>query len=243
MPIRLPIKRVDGDNFALIRCSAAPAGGVGGGYRGVVDEALEPKAGAARLRAAASRLPVQAEQTVGEVVRLLAAVVARLRVPLLVVAAAPVLPALVLVVATALRGGSDVPLAYLVAALLLVPSGGLELRRRQLLAALRPPAQAGAEIYAIVGSPELLVQLRTTVGQLGDLGRAVGLRPLARKLWRGIKLTNTLRTRIGANRRLAPFLPGRLRGLLLLAAGCGVAGALLTVLAVVKVATAAVGIG
>ena len=197
----------------------------------------------ARLRSAVVRLPAQVEQSVADVVRLLAAVVRRLRWPLLVIAAAPLLPAVVLVVASAIRGGGDVPLAYVVAALLLIPSGWLEIRRRQLLAALQPPEVAGAEIYAIVGSPEFWSQLRTNVGQLSDLGRGFGVRVLARKLWQGIKLTNVVRERVGENSRLAPFLPGRLRGLLLLTAACGVAGALLTVLAVLKVATAAIGIG
>jgi len=127
--------------------------------------------------------------------------------------------------------------------LLLIPSGWLEVRRRQLLSALHPPEQAGAEIYAIVGSPEFWSQLRSNVGELADLGRGLGLRVLGRKLWQGIKLTNAVRERVGENSRLGPFLPGRLRGLLLLTVCCGGAGALLTVLAVIKVVTAAVGIG
>ena len=195
------------------------------------------------LRAAIARVPAQAQKTVNDVVRLLAAVVRRLRLPLLLVAAAPLLPAVVLIVASAVRGGSDVPLAYVVAVLLLIPSAWLELRRRQLLAALQPPEQAGAEIYAIVGAPEFWMQLRSNLGELTDLGRGLGLRSLGRRLWQGIKLTNAVRERVGENSRLAPFLPGRLRGLLMLTVACGVAGALLTVLAVLKVLTAAVGIG
>lgn len=197
----------------------------------------------ARLRAAVVRVPAQVQHTVAEVVRLLAAVVRRLRVPLLVVAAAPLLPAAVLVVAAAVRGGADVPLAYVVAVLLLIPSGWLEVRRRQLLSALQPPELAAAEIYAIVGSPEFWSQLRSNAGELADLSRGLGVRVLARKLWQGVQLTNAVRERVGDNSRLAPFLPGRLRGLLLLTAACGVAGALLTVLAVLKVVTAAIGIG
>ena len=148
-----------------------------------------------------------------------------------------------LVIASAVRGGSDVPLAYVVAAVLLVPSGWLEVRRRQLLSALQPPEQAGAEIYAIVGAPEFWAQLRANLGTLTDLGRGLGLRVLGRKLWQGIQLTNAVRERVGENSRLTPFLPGRLRGLLFLTVACGVAGALLTVLAVLKVVTAAIGIG
>lgn len=209
-----------------------------------MDKELEPRdPAAARLRAAAVRLPAQAQKSVNDVVRLLAAVVRRLRVPLLVIAAAPLLPAAVLVIATAVRGGPDVPLGYVVAVLLLVPSGWLEVRRRQLLSALQPPEQAGAEIYAIVGAPEFWAQLRANLGQLSDLGHGLGLRPLARKLWQGIKLTNAVRERVGENSRLTPFLPGRLRGLLFLTAACGVAGALLTGLAVLKLVTAAIGIG
>lgn len=209
-----------------------------------MDKQLEPRQPAAgRLRAAVVRVPAQAQKTVNDVVRMLAAVVRRLRLPLLIIAAAPLAPAVVLVIASAARGGSDVPLAYVLAALLLIPSGWLEVRRRQLLSALQPPEEAGAEIYAIVGAPEFWSQLKTNLGQLTDLGRGLGLRALTRKLWQGIKLTNAVRERVGENSRLTPFLPGRLRGLLILTIACGVAGALLTVLAVLKVATAAIGIG
>lgn len=209
-----------------------------------MDKQLEPRdAAAPRLRAAVVRVPAQAQKTVTDVVRLLAAVVRRLRLPLLLIAATPLLPAVVLVIASAVRGGSDVPLAYVVAAVLLVPSGWLEVRRRQLLAALQPPEQAGVEIYGIVGSPEFWSQLRTNLGNLADLGRGLGLRVLGRKLWLGIRLTNAVRERVGENSRLSPFLPGRLRGLLLLTVSCGVAGVLLTVLAVVKVVTATIGVG
>lgn len=227
-------------------CSSAcrpTGGGVGAsGYVCGVDKDLEPRRAAA-LRAAVVRVPARAQKSVSDVVRLLAAVVRRLRMPLLLIAALPLLPAAVLVIASAARGGPDVPLAYVVAAVLLIPSGWLEVRRRQLLSALQPPEQAGAEIYAIVGSPEFWSQLRSNLGELTDLGRGLGLRALARKLWQGVKLTNAVRERVGDNSRLAPFLPGRLRGLLVLTVACGVAGVLLTVLAVLKVATAAVGIG
>lgn len=222
-----------------------PAGVVGhSGYVCRVDKQIEPRAAAApRLRAAVVRMPAQVQKTVTDVVRLLAAVVRRLRLPLLLIAAMPLLPAAVLVVASAVRGGSDVPLAIALAAVLLIPSGALEVRRRQLLAALQPPEQAGAEIYDIVGSPEFWSQLRSNLGNLADLGRGLGLRMLGRKLWLGIRLTNTLRERVGGSSRLSPFLPGRLRGLLLLTIACGVAGLLLTGLAVLKVVTAAIGIG
>lgn len=228
----------------LSACCGSGPGERDCGYVDGVDNQLEPPEPAAgRLRAAAVRVPAQAQKLVGDVVRLLAAVVRRLRVPLLIIAAAPLLPAIVLVIASAVRGGADVPLAYVLAAVLLIPSAWLEVRRRQLLSALQPPEQAGAEIYAIVGAPEFWSQLRTNLGQLTDLDRGLGLRALGRKFWQGIKLTNALRERVGDHSRLTPFLPGRLRGLLFLTVACGVAGAALTVLAVLKVATAALGIG
>ena len=183
------------------------------------------------------------QKTVNDVVRLLAAVVSRLRLPLLVLAAAPVLPAVLLVAASAIRGGSDVPLAYVVAVLLLIPSAWLGFRRRQLLTALQPPEKAAAEIYAIVGSPEFWSLLKANLRQLTDVSVGLGLRSLAGKLWHGVKLTNTLRERVGNNSRLTPFLPGRLRGLALLTVACGVSFALLTALAVLKVGTAVIGIG
>ena len=225
--------------------SGRGAGGGGGdGPRAVPGVELEFREPAvARLRAAAVRAPAQAQKVVADVVGLLAAVVGRLRRPLLIIAAAPLLPAAVLVIATAVRGGADVPLGYVVAVLLLIPSGWLEVRRRQLSSALQPPELAGAEIYAIVGAPEFWSRLRTNLVRLTVARRGLGLRSLGRTLWQGIKLTNVLRERVGGNSRLAPFLPGRLRGLVLLTAACGVCGALLTVLAMLKVVTAVIGVG
>ncbi len=209
----------------------------------LVSEELVPRSGVERARAVVVAIPAQAQKVVADVVRLLAAVVRRLRIPLLVIAAAPVLPALVLVVASAVRGGSDVPVACVVALLLLIPSGWLAVRRRQMLAALEPPEVAGAEIYAIVGAPEFWSQLKDNLGTLAARDAGWGLRSLGSKVWRGVRLTNTVRERVGDNSRLAPFLPGRLRGLALLAASCCAAFVLLCGLAAVKVLTAAVGIG
>ena len=109
---------------------------------------------------------MQIQKTVADVVRLLAAVIERLRLPLLILLLAPVLPALVLLIASVARGGSDVLLAFVLVAVGLVPSAWLAVRRHQLLNALQPPAQAAAEMYAAVGSPDVWAQVRANLGRL-----------------------------------------------------------------------------
>lgn len=198
---------------------------------------------AVRAGAAAAGVQLQWQKTVADVIRLLAAVVARLRLPLLVVALAPVPPGLVLVVASAVQGGSDLALAGGLVVVGLVPSGWLALRRAQLLAALQPPTEAAAEICRVLSPTGLWSQLKANLGRITEGGGPLRLRSLGRRIWQGVRLTADVRGLLGDQPRLAPFLPARLRGLAVLAACCLVSSVALTALAVVKVLATAVGLG
>lgn len=170
--------------------------------------------------------PARAEQRVVEVVGLLAGLVRRLRTPLLWVSLLPVLPALVLLF-IAIDQHRWFP--GLIAVAGLVPSGWLTRRRRQLVSALEPPAVAVAELRAVFSPAELGNQLRTNL--LAVRGKSLRPRQLARSVWRGVKLTAATHARYTDVPRLAPFLPGRLRGLAFLTAACVVSGAVLAVFA------------
>lgn len=188
-------------------------------------------------------MQLQLQKTVADVIRLLAAVVARLRLPLLLVALAPVPPGVVLIIASAVRGGSDLPLAGVLVVVGLVPSGWLAVRRGQLVAALQPPAEAAAEILRVLSPAGLLTRLKSNLGPIADGGGALRLRSLGRRIWQGVKLTADVRGVISDQPRLAPFLPARLRGLALLSAWCLASFIALTALAVIKVLATAVGLG
>lgn len=77
-----------------------------------------------RARQAVARIPAQAERTVADVVRLLAAVVARLRTPLLVLLTIPLVEGVALIAVSAVRGGADLPIACVLAVLAAIPAGG-----------------------------------------------------------------------------------------------------------------------
>ena len=62
-------------------------------------------------------------------------------------------------------------------------------------------------------------------------------------MWRGVKLGADLRSRFTDSPRLAPFTPGRLRGLTILSLCCAGSTAVLVALAVLKIITAVLGVG
>ncbi len=190
-----------------------------------------------------SRIPVQLQKTVGDVVRLFGAVIERLRTPLLILLLAPVLPGLVLLLASVAGGGSDVPVAVVMVGIALVPSGWLAVRRHQLLQALQPPAQAAVEMFATVGTPDLWYQVKRNLGELLGRPKKLRLRSLSGKIWRGIKVGFDLRNSIGRSPRFAPFLPSRLRGLAYLAGWCLVSFLGLALLAAGKLLAISVGVG
>ncbi len=196
-----------------------------------------------RWQTAAAKVPTAAQKVISDVVALLAGLVQRLRIPLLVLLLAPVGPALVLVVVSTARGGGDVGFAWLLGALGLIPSGWLAVRRAQLLHALQPPARAAAEIYAAINSADTLSRLRSNLAPVVRADARLRLRSVSRKIWQGVKLTADVRSRMGSSPRLAPFLPGRLRGLALLSGWCLLSFVVLGGLAVVKALASAVGIG
>ena len=183
------------------------------------------------------------QQVLADVVRLLGAVVRRLRTPLLLLCLAPLAAGAALVAVTLWRGGSDVPLVLVLVLLVpaWVPPVWLAVRRRQLASALQPSDEAATQIYAAIASPEVWSRVK---GNLGEVARArPKFRSLGRAIWSGVKLSGSLRDMAAGSPRLAPFLPGRLRGLVLLGAWCLASTGFLLVLLVVKALTAAVGIG
>jgi hypothetical protein len=181
------------------------------------------------------------QQVLGDVVRLLGAVVRRLRTPLLLVCLAPLVVGAALVAVTLWRGGPDVPLVLVLLVPAWIPPLWLIVRRRQLLAALQPPDEAAAQIYAAISSPQVWSRVK---GNLGEVARTrPKVRSLGRSIWGGVTLPGNLRRVADGSPRLAPFLPARLRGLALLGASCLCSSAILLALLVVKALTAAVGIG
>lgn len=198
---------------------------------------------ARQVRNAVVRLPAQAQQAVSEVVRMLAAVVGRLRTPLLVAVLLPVAAGVLLVAVSAIRGGADLPIACVLAVVGVVPSIWLAVRRAQLLRALQPPDEAGAEIYAALDVPAVWAQFKENLTQVAVQRNKIHLRSLAGSVWRGVRFSNELRNRVGDSHRLAPFLPGRLRGLVFLTGWCVASGVVLGGFLVLKVLTTAVGIG
>lgn len=205
-------------------------------------EIQEPQTGRlGQLRATVNRIPAQARQSTADVVRLLGAVVARLRVPLLVLVLVPLIEGVALIAVSAVRGGADFPIACVLAVLGAIPSAWLAMRRRQLLASLQPPEEAGAEIYAVFSAPDLMTRIKSNLAEVAARGGR--LRTVGGSLWKGVKLTNELRHRIGDSPRLAPFLPGRLRGLLFLGGWCLLSGVVLGGFLVIKVLATSVGIG
>ena len=96
----------------------------------------------------------------------------------------------------------------------------LTVRRRQLVTALIPADAAVADLKRTFDLAEIGTRLRDNLRR--QEGRRLSLRPgaLAGSLWRGVSTTAALHGRLTDVPRLAPFAPGRLRGLALLAICC-----------------------
>ncbi len=193
------------------------------------------------------------ERRLIEFVGLLGGVIALLRKPLLITSLLPVIPAVILI-GVGLITAQWFP--AVVAVIGLAPSAWLTVRRRQLVSALQPPAAAVRDLKQALGGGELgsrlLVNLRTLVGgpEAPVAGRQVAgstapdsapsrarrtgptPRRIAGSVWRGVKLGSDLYAQLTDIPRLAPFLPGRLRGLAFLSSACVVAAVALTVLLV-----------
>ena len=172
------------------------------------------------------------EKLAVDVTALLAGVVARLRVPLLLVSVAPVLPGLA-VEAIAIPTADSV--AVVLGLLGLLPAVWLTVRRIQLGRALQPPEDAVADLRRTFSVTDIADQLKDNLLAIrGGPGATDGCCP-ARRLWRGIRTGTDAWDRITDVPRLAPFLPGRLRGLALLILSCLVSGAALAGFAVLLV--------
>lgn len=168
------------------------------------------------------------ENRVTDIVAMLAGVVNRLRIPLMVIAVLPLVPALVLAVIGALSS------SWLVAAMALigvVPAGWLLIRRHQLVTALQPPEIAVAELRASFSPAEIGEQLKANLEQVRGQKLELKPRKLAGTLWKGIRLGTGLYSQLTDVPRLQPFLPGRLRGLAFLSAACVLCATILALVA------------
>lgn len=87
----------------------------------------------------------------------------------------------------------------------------------------------------------MLARIRSNLTEVAARGGR--LRTVGGSVWRGVKVTNELRNRVGDSPRLAPFLPGRLRGLVFLGGWCLLSCVVLGGFLLVKVLATAVGIG
>jgi hypothetical protein len=176
-----------------------------------------------------------------DVVRLLAGVVSLLRTPILLVCLTPVVAGLALIGCAVAYGGPGVPYFVGTALVGILPGVWLAVRRHQLVTALVPPEAAVNEISAAFAPTEVWSRVKDNLGKLST-GRRLRLRMLPSGIWRGIKLTAQLREQLTGIPRLAPFLPGRLRGIVFLAAWCLISAVVLGALVVLRILTALVGI-
>lgn len=183
----------------------------------------------------------QFQELVARVVGLLDIVVGRLRTPLLVVCLAPVVVGISLVVVTLARGGPDVPVVVVVVAIAWIAPSWLAVRRSQLIRAVSKPDQTGDQLYAAFGPGPVWNRLRDNL--IATVSGRTRLAGLGRVIWRGVRLSTGLRTLAADSPVLAPFFPGRLRGLVLLSGWCLASFATLSALLAVKSFTALLGVG
>lgn len=164
------------------------------------------------------------ERRAVELVGLLGGLIARLRTPLLVVTLLPAAPAAALLVIAAVVGQLTPALVALAG---LVAPVWLTVRRRQLVRALVPADAAVADLKRTFDLAEIGGQLRDNLLRPGGGRLTFRPRALAGTVWRGVGGTAALYGRVTDVPRLAPFLPGRLRGLGFLSIACVVSAVVL----------------
>ncbi|MGH8826396.1 MAG: hypothetical protein ACRDVZ_02125 [Jiangellaceae bacterium] len=171
-----------------------------------------------------------------EIATALAVIVRRLRLPLLLVALLPIVPAaLLLVVAGAIGGQTGGGLAAL-AVIALVPAGWLLWRRRQLMWAVEPVDALAGEIGTAFDVTDAWSEGRSTLRKIREFGRE-GWRPLrlARGAWTGLRFALSLFERVTDLPRIAPFTPTRLTTTSYLGIACVVGAAVVMLADVVAV--------
>ncbi len=171
------------------------------------------------------------DRAIGRFVAVLIPLIRATRLPLLVVALVPVVPALLVLALALARPGPDDWFWAVLATLGLLLAGWLGLRRRQLSAVADDREVLTIALTRLVTGRELWAQLidNLTVGRVGKAvtRRSRPLRVLG-GLWRGVRAAGVL-AEFAASEELAPLTPMRLRGLWLLVLSCLVAGAVLGV--------------
>ncbi len=176
---------------------------------------------------------------VRKVLQLLAAITARLRTPLLLIALAPVIPAVMLLILGATQGSGYLTFAVVCSVVAFIPAAWLFVRREQLTAAPQPPENAAVDILAALQPTMLWDELRANLLSITKQRRRIG--PL-RQVWRGIRLSKDFKDHFTEIPRLRPFLPSRLRGLVFLAGACLASAVALLVLFVLFLLVSVVGL-
>ncbi len=182
------------------------------------------------------------KDTLVEVVGLLGNIVGRMRTPLLLIVLLPAFPAAVLALAAANSGSPDREFGLGLAVIGMIPSAWLAVRRWQLVTALVPAATAVAQLRAAFSVVDVAGRVKDNLLQMRRQKTDLRPRQLARGLWSGIKVSAAVHSRMTNVPALAPFFPGRLRGLAYLGFACLASAAVLTVFAVALVIASFVGL-
>lgn len=182
--------------------------------------AAAPSPGTTGTQAGGSKLTSRRDATVEAVYGGARRLVRVVRTPLLAAAFSAGVPSLVLI-ASALPLGWPVNLLPLVVgAVGALVAGWALVRRKQLLAAVADPHQAAADIGRALSVTDLIARLGEQPATPAKSSRRAISR--ARGLWRGIQVGHDAWESLAELPSVAPFLPGRLRGLGWLLASCAV---------------------
>lgn len=173
---------------------------------------------AAGLAAAAEATRVQLSH---DLAGLLATAARRVRLPALIVGLVPVAPALFLVALAIVVETEFRYVAGAVAALGILMSGWLLVRRRQLLAAVDPREALAADIVYALDVADAWSEGEEAWERVKEIGEdGWGPVRMLRALWTGFQFSQDLMERVTERPRLAPFMPTRLSGLVWLGAWC-----------------------
>ncbi len=153
------------------------------------------------------------------------ALASKLQLPLLVAACAPVAPAVVALILAVWMDWPDRALALIFGVAGLILPAWLLMRRRQLLVPLRDPLRAADDVIAAFAISSVLEQAAAQVTTLPASPRRALVQ--ARRAWTRLNLGRQVYSRLTGLPAVAPFLPGRLRGIGILV-GLSVALAVVT---------------
>lgn len=146
------------------------------------------------------------------------ALASKLKLPLRIAAWAPMGPAVLALLLAIWTDWPDRALALALGIAGLVLPAWLLMRRRQLLIPLSDPVRAANDIIAAFSISSVLEQAAAKVTTLPTSPRRALAQ--ARRAWTGLNLGRQVYSRLTGLPAVAPFLPGRLRGLGILVGLC-----------------------